>query len=90
MQEQQQQRMTWQEILGCEDFRGRWIALDDCRYDETTGKATEGAVVDVDEDLVELCQRLRESAQKNCAIVFCDEEPEPRPVPSRREPRLAH
>lgn len=66
-------RMTWEEICRREDCRGRWVALDGCRYDESTGKAAEGAVVDVDDDLAELCQRIRESEWKNCAILFCAE-----------------
>lgn len=68
------QRMKWEEIIDSEDFKGRWVALDDCRYDEATGKATEGAVVDVDDDLVELCDRVRASQWKNCEILYCGEE----------------
>lgn len=64
-------RMTWDQICRSEDFRGRWVALDDCRYDESTGEASEGAVIDADEDLAELCHRIRESEHKNCAILFC-------------------
>jgi hypothetical protein len=67
------ERMTWNEICCNDDFRGRWVALDDCSYDASTGHATEGAVVDADDDLVELCQRIRDSEWRNCAIVFCDE-----------------
>jgi len=65
------QRMSWDEICSTDDFRGRWVALDGCCYDEATGRATEGAVVDADIDLVELCERLRESEFKNCSILFC-------------------
>lgn len=68
------ERMRWDDICRSEEFRGRWVALDECRYDEETGKATEGAVVDVDDDLVELCGRIRASARKNCAILFCGED----------------
>ena len=61
---------------------------------QTSGKATEGAVVDVDDDLLELCQRMRESALKNCAIVFCEEEDdeiEPvRSMQSQEFRRMAH
>jgi hypothetical protein len=32
-------------------------------------------VVDVDEDLVTLCARIRESERTNCAILFAGEEP---------------
>lgn len=66
-------RMTWTDICRTAQFRGRWVALCECHYDESTGKATEGAVVDVDDDLVELCSRIRASDRKNCAILFCDE-----------------
>lgn len=66
-------RMTWTDICRADQFRGRWVALCECHYDESTGKATEGAVVDVDDDLVELCSRIRASDKKNCAILFCDE-----------------
>ena len=73
-------RMSWDTICRCDQFRGRWIALDRCRYDAGTGRATEGMVVDVDDDLVELCGRIRASDRKNCAILFCGEDgPEPAP-----------
>ncbi len=65
-------RMTWDEICSLEDYRGRWVALDDCAYDASTGRASEGAVVDADDDLVELCERLRESNLTSCAILFCE------------------
>jgi hypothetical protein len=66
------QRMTWEEICRSEVLRGRWIAMDDCSFDETTGRAMEGLVVDSDDDLAELCKRMRESEWKNCSIVFAD------------------
>lgn len=69
-------RMTWEAICRSDEFRGRWVALDECRYDEETGRATEGSVVDVDDDLVELCARMREAPWKNCAILFCSEDGE--------------
>jgi hypothetical protein len=69
------QRLRWDDICRLDEFRGRWVALDECRYDEDTGRATEGAVVDVDEDLVTLCARIRESERTNCAILFAGEEP---------------
>lgn len=72
-------RMTWDAICRSDEFRGRWVALDEARYDEETGRATEGAVVDVDDDLVELCARIRESERKNCAILFCGEDGEQTP-----------
>ena len=66
--------MTWNELCQSDECRGRWVALDAARYDEATGKAVEGAVVDVDDDLVELCNRIRDSRWKNCAIVFVGDE----------------
>ena len=66
--------MLWEEICDCMHYRGQWVALHACRYDEHTGKATEGAVVDADEDLVELCSRMRNSDRKNCAILFAEGE----------------
>lgn len=64
--------MTWEEICGHEALRGRWIAMGDCSFDAATGRATEGLVVDCDDDLAELCKRMRESKWKNCSIVFAD------------------
>ena len=71
-----QERLTWDEICSSDELRGRWVALDGCSYDESTGKATEGEVVDADDDLVELCARLRDSESKNCAILFVGQEPQ--------------
>jgi hypothetical protein len=72
-------KMSWETICHSAEFRGRWVALDDCRYDEETGRAMEGSVVDVDDDLVELCARIRESEWKHCAILFCSEDGEQKP-----------
>lgn len=68
------QRMSWNQICSRRDCRGRWVALDVCRYDETTGRAAEGEVVDVDDDLEQLCQRIQRSRRKHCAILFCQED----------------
>jgi hypothetical protein len=67
------ERMTWEQICQRDDLKGRWIAMDDCRFDEATGRATEGLVVDADDDLAELCARMRESKFTNCSILFADE-----------------
>jgi hypothetical protein len=66
-------RLTWPEIRTNSDFRGRWVALDHCRYDSRTAQPVEGVVVDSDEDLVELCSRIQEGDNKHCAILFCEE-----------------
>ena len=72
-----EQRMTWDEICSDAELRGRWIALDDCSFDESTGRATEGLVVDSDDDLAELCARMRESEHTNCSIFLADSETPP-------------
>ena len=76
-------RLSWPQIKDSETFRGRWVALDDCRYDSRTAQPVEGTVVDADEDLVALCSRMQESDNKHCAIVFCDEVTEPPPASAR-------
>jgi hypothetical protein len=65
-------RLTWPQICRSNEFRGRWVALDECRYDRRTAQPTEGTVVDADEDLVALCSRMQASDSKHCAILFCD------------------
>ena len=66
-------------------LRGRWVALDECRYDTRTAQVVEGSIVDSDEDLVELCTRMRRADMQHCAIVFCSEEEEaPRSAPRAR------
>lgn len=74
-------RMTWPEIRMSDEYRGRWVALDNCRYDAKTAQPVEGTIIDADEDLVELCTRIRQSENKHCAILFCDDVDET-PVPS--------
>jgi hypothetical protein len=66
-------RQTWPQICRSDEFRGRWVALDRCKYDPRTAQPTEGTVVDSDEDLVALCSRMQASDSKHCAILFCDE-----------------
>ena len=51
------------------------MALDNCRYDQVTRQPIEGDVVDSDEDLGDLCSRLREVGRSSCVICFCDHEP---------------
>jgi len=66
-------RLSWPEINRSEEYRGRWVALDDCKYDPRTAQPTEGTVVDVDADLVALCSRMQASDSKHCAILFCED-----------------
>lgn len=71
------QRLTWTEITRSDSYRGQWVALDQCRYERNGAQPVEGEVVDADEDLTALCDRIRETNRGHCAIVFCDEEPPP-------------
>jgi len=64
--------MTWDEICTNAALRGRWVAMNDCSFDEATGRATAGLVVDSDDDLAELCSRIRDSEWSDCAIVLVD------------------
>jgi hypothetical protein len=79
-------RLTWPEIRGSNQYRGRWVALDQCRYDARTAQPVEGSVVDSDEDLVTLCSRMQESGSRHCAILFCDEAELEAPRSSRMTP----
>ncbi len=63
------------------------MALDECRYDTRTAQVIEGSIVDSDEDLVELCTRMRRADMQHCAIVFCSEET---PVELPVKARLSH
>jgi hypothetical protein len=76
-------RLTWPQICRNGEFRGRWVALDRCKYDPRTAQPTEGILVDADEDLVALCSRMQASDNKHCAILFCDEQDEPSPPSTR-------
>jgi hypothetical protein len=80
-------RMTWPQLQRSDEFRGRWVALDNCRYDAKTAQPVEGSVVDVDEDLAELCTRIRSEHGRHCAIVFCGQEIEAEAPPSSRQLR---
>lgn len=87
-------RMSWRDICNSEQFRGRWVALDNVRYALGTSKPAEADVVDADEDLADLCSRMRESDHTSCSILFCSTE-ETYTMPSVRRPapippRAAH
>ena len=62
------------ELLHTEQLKGLWIALDNCRYDPSTRQPIEGDVVDADEDLAALCERMRETGRSSCAILYCDDD----------------
>lgn len=61
------ERLAWDEI--CADCHGRWVALSECRYDQN-GKAVEAVVVDADDVLSDLCERVQD-VERRCDIVFC-------------------
>ncbi len=65
-------RLSWSEICSNGRFRGRWVALDDCRYDERSNQPAEGTVIDADDDLGALCNRMKQSDRRSCAILFCE------------------
>ncbi|MEB2310310.1 MAG: hypothetical protein OZ921_07340 [Sorangiineae bacterium] len=67
-------RMTWPELCRSREFKGLWVALDNCRLDQSTLQPIEGDVVDSDEDLAELCARMREAGRSSCSILFCEDE----------------
>jgi hypothetical protein len=79
-------RLTWPQIRSSSEFRGRWVALDECRYDPRTAQPTEGTVVDADEDLVALCARMQAEGSRRCAILFCEEKHDSAPPSSRPTP----
>jgi hypothetical protein len=65
-------RASWQDICRSE-YRGRWVALDNVRYCPSTSKPIEAEVVDADDDLASLCQRMRESDRHACCVLLCDD-----------------
>jgi hypothetical protein len=77
----------WEELRNSEELRGHWVALDRVRYDDNR-QPVEGEVVDSDEDLGELCARMKANDRTSCAILFC--EPEEMPAASVRRPTFRH
>jgi hypothetical protein len=71
---QSMHRMSWEDIRRSDRYRGRWVALDNVRYDPATTQPMEADIVDVDDDLADLCGRVREASLSACAILFCEEE----------------
>jgi hypothetical protein len=79
--------MAWRELCRSDEFRGRWVALDNVRYDPVTSQPIEGEVVDADEDLADLCSRMRSSDRTACAILHCEDDVSYTPVAPRRSPQ---
>lgn len=65
-------RLSWTEICSQKRFQGRWLALDGCRYDGCPDHPAEAVVVDNDDDLAELCARMKRVARGCCTILYCD------------------
>ena len=61
--------MTWPEFCRSNEYKGRWVAIDNCRYDQSTRQPVEGDVVDSDAELSELCARMREAGNSVSAAV---------------------
>ncbi len=79
--------MGWLDLCRSDAFRGRWVALDNVRYDPVTSQPIEGEVVDADEDLADLCARMRSTDRTACAILHCDDDVVPMAPAPRREAR---
>ena len=69
--------MTWESIRESQAFQGCWVALDGCRYDRAH-RPLEAVVVDADQNLSALFERLHRSDHAHCDILFCDEPAPPR------------
>jgi hypothetical protein len=65
-------RMSWHEICAHKKYRGRWVALDGCRFDNSTQQPSEGTVIDADDDLGELCSRVKRANHHFCTILYCE------------------
>jgi hypothetical protein len=79
-----QVRREWREICRSDEYRGRWVALDNVRYDPMSSQPLEAEVVDADEDLADLCARMRAADRTACAILHCEEDEVFRPMPTWR------
>jgi hypothetical protein len=76
--------MAWRELCQSDEYRGRWVALDNVRYDPATSHPIEGEIVDADDDLADLCARMRGADRTACAILHCDDDDGYTPVSPRR------
>jgi hypothetical protein len=66
--------MLWPQICQSKQYNGRWVALDNVRYDPITSQPLEAEVVDADEDLGDLCARMRAADRTSCAILHAEDE----------------
>ena len=64
-------RMSWADMRRSSDLVGRWVALDNVRVAPGTTEPLEADLIDVDDDLVELCARIRAGERTCCRILQC-------------------
>jgi len=64
--------MSWSEICSTRQYSGRWVALGECRYEDDPQQPAEARVLDADDDLGELCSRVKRASRQCCTILFCD------------------
>ena len=65
-------RMSWNEICANKQYRkplGRPRRVPVRRRDQA---ASEGTVIDADDDLAELCNRMKRENQHFCTILYCE------------------
>ncbi len=65
-------QLSWNTEVQSSKFYGCWVAVENCRYDLDTGQPTEADVVDWDENLADLCDRLSDAGLTKCTVLFCD------------------
>jgi hypothetical protein len=63
--------MSWDQMRTSRELTGRWVALDNIRFAPGSSEPLEADLVDVDDDLVELCARIREGDRTSCRILHC-------------------
>jgi hypothetical protein len=80
--------MLWLDMCRSGDLQGRWVALDNIDYEAGSSQPREADVVDSDEDLGELCSRMREADRTACAILFVEDDSFTPPV-TRRMPAFS-
>ncbi|MBM4376417.1 MAG: hypothetical protein FJ095_15150 [Deltaproteobacteria bacterium] len=61
---------SWGDVRRSSVFLGRWVALDNVRYE--AGHVAAGDVLDADTDLAALCARVQRDDGAPCEIVYCD------------------
>jgi len=76
-------RALWNDLCSTADFSGRWVALDNVRYQSGSTEPVEVEVVDVDDDLGELVNRMRAAHRTSCCVLQCRRKAAARAASSR-------